>query len=239
MLQIRGLMERAGEIYLELVNRQGPTRRRKPQVIKPGNHWRNMSLEGLNRQPPPVVPRNHHTRPANSAGLHDSDAVSICRSWPNWRSGLPPRFTQPTFQNEIKMIASSAFKAQGVHTMEWADDTRLRCLVVSSKDPAHLKTVIGMLHDHGIQTEEGLHRPWRSAGFESSVMVAPEDYPKASVLYEELEIPPGTCPALVASLAPSRLTQRGKRKLLPEFFARHKQPEPTDSGGSWENRASG
>jgi hypothetical protein len=123
--------------------------------------------------------------------------------------------------------------------MEWADETRLRCLLVFSRDPAHLKTVIGMLHDHGIQTEEGLHRPWRSASFESSVMVAAEDFLRASVLYKESEIAPGTGPTLVSSLAPSRLTERGKRKLLPEFFARHKQPEPTDSGRSWENRASG
>jgi hypothetical protein len=39
--------------------------------------------------------------------------------------------------------------------MEWAAESRSRCLLVSSKDLAHLKTVIGMLHDHGIQTEEG------------------------------------------------------------------------------------
>jgi hypothetical protein len=66
--------------------------------------------------------------------------------------------------------------------MEWVDETRSRCLLVSSKDLAHLKTVIGMLHDHGIQTEEGIHRPWRSASFESSVMVAPEDFLRASAL---------------------------------------------------------
>jgi hypothetical protein len=123
--------------------------------------------------------------------------------------------------------------------MDWADETRLRCLVVSSKDPAHLKTVIGMLHDHGIQTEEGLHRPWRSDSFEPSVMVAPEDLLRASELCTESEIAPGTGPTLVSGLAPSRLAERGKRKLLPEFFSRHKQPAPTDSGRSWENRASG
>jgi hypothetical protein len=123
--------------------------------------------------------------------------------------------------------------------MEWVDETRSRCLLVSSKDLAHLKTVIGMLHDHGIQTEEGIHRPWRSASFESSVMVAPEDFLRASELYAESEIAPGTGPTLVSSLAASRLTERGRRKFLPEFFARHKQPEPIDSGRSWESRASG
>ena len=60
--------------------------------------------------------------------------------------------------------------------MEWINESRLRCLLVSSKDPAHLKTVVAMLHAHGIQTEEGLHRPWRSASFEPSVTVSPEDY---------------------------------------------------------------
>jgi hypothetical protein len=53
--------------------------------------------------------------------------------------------------------------------MEWADETRSRCLLISSKDPARLKRVIAMLQAHGMQSEEGLHRPWRSASFESSV----------------------------------------------------------------------
>jgi hypothetical protein len=123
--------------------------------------------------------------------------------------------------------------------MEWADETHLRCLLVCSKDLAHLKAVVAMLHDHGIQTEEGLHRPWRSDSFEPSVMVAPGDFLTASVLYEESEIFPGNGPTLVSSLAPSRLAEGGKRKFLSEFFARRKQPEPTDSGRSWENRASG
>jgi len=109
---------------------------------------------------------------------------------------------------------------------------------VSSKDSAHLKTVIAMLHDHGIETEEGLHRPWRSASFESSVTVAPENSLRASALYDELEIPPVTGPTLVSSLAPSRLMERGKRKFLPELFTKPKQPKSTDSGRVWENRAS-
>jgi hypothetical protein len=123
--------------------------------------------------------------------------------------------------------------------MEWADETCSRCLLISSQDSAHLKTVIAMLHDHGIQTEEGLHRPWRSASFESSVMVAPEDFLRASVLYKESEIAPGTGPTLVSRLAPSRLTERGKQNFLFDFFAKPKQPEPTASGRFWENRASG
>jgi hypothetical protein len=177
--------------------------------------------------------------PRTMLAFSDSECGVYMPILTDWRSIAAHRFTQPASQIETKMIASSALKAYGVHSLEWADETRSRCLLVSSKDSAHLKTIIGILHDHGIQTEEGLHRPWRSASFESSVMVSPEDYPKASVLYEELEIPPGTGPKLVSILAPSRLRERGKRKFLPEFFARHKQPEPTDSGRSWENRASG
>jgi hypothetical protein len=69
-----------------------------------------------------------------------------------------------------------------------------------------------MLHKHGIQTEEGLHRPWRSTNFESSIMVSPEDHPKASVLCRELDVLPGTG---TSSLAPSRLMERGTRKFLP------------------------
>jgi hypothetical protein len=71
--------------------------------------------------------------------------------------------------------------------MEWANGTRWRCLPVSSKNPAHVKSVIAMLHANGIQTEEGLHRPWRAAGFESAIMISPEDFPKATVLYNELQ----------------------------------------------------
>jgi hypothetical protein len=52
----------AGEIYLELVNLPGPTQRRKPRVIKPGNHWRN---NVVGTAEPTIRPRPY---PANSAG---------------------------------------------------------------------------------------------------------------------------------------------------------------------------
>jgi hypothetical protein len=123
--------------------------------------------------------------------------------------------------------------------MEWMNEARLRCLLVSSKDLAHLNTVVAMLHAHRIQTEEGLHRPWRSANFECSIMVSPADHPKASVLYKELEISPRTASTFVSNLAPSRLMERERRKFFPEFFTRPKQPEATDSGRPWENHASG
>jgi hypothetical protein len=121
--------------------------------------------------------------------------------------------------------------------MEWGDETRLRCLLISSKDSSHLKAVVAMLHEHGIQTEEGLHRPWRSDSFESSVMVAPENFFRALVLYKESEIAPGIGPTFVSSLAPSSLTEDVKRTFLPEFFAKPKQPKPTDAGRFWKNRA--
>jgi hypothetical protein len=121
--------------------------------------------------------------------------------------------------------------------MESADETRLGCLLVSSKDPSYLKSVVSMLHEHGIQSEEGLHRPWRSDSFESSVMVAPEDFSRASVLYKESGIALGTGPTLVSCPPPSRPTEHGKRSFMFELFAKAKQPESTDVGRSWKNRA--
>jgi hypothetical protein len=156
------------------------------------------------------------------------------------RPGTEPLgFTQPNFEIENRLIVSSVGKGWGVRQMEQITQARLQCLLVSSKDAAHVKAVVAILEAHGIQTEEGLHRPWRAAGFESSVMVSLKDHATASVLYKELEFPPGTGPALVSSSAQSRIMKSGKRKLLPEFFARRKQPGPTASGRFWENRASG
>jgi hypothetical protein len=137
------------------------------------------------------------------------------------------------------MVVSFVANGIRVQQMEQINQARLQCLLVSSKDPAHLKTVVAMLEAHGIQTGEGLHRPWRAASFESSVMVSLEDHPEASVLYKELEIPPGGGPTPVSSPASPRLMGSGKRKFLPEFFARRKQPQPTDSGRFPDNRASG
>jgi hypothetical protein len=71
--------------------------------------------------------------------------------------------------------------------MELATEIHWRRLPVS-KDPAHLQRVIELLHSHAIPTEEGLHRPWRSACFKPTLMVASEDYPKPSALAGELLI---------------------------------------------------
>jgi hypothetical protein len=86
------------------------------------------------------------------------------------------------------------------------------------KDPADLKTVVAMLYAHGIQTEEGLHRPWRSASFESSVMVSPEDYPEASVLYKELEIPAGIKPCARSKLDIIEADGTWKRTSIARFL---------------------
>jgi hypothetical protein len=67
--------------------------------------------------------------------------------------------------------------------MEPTNEPRLQLLLLS-KDPAHTKSITGMLHAHGIQTmTEPTSLPWRSAGFNSFVMVSTEDYPEASALY--------------------------------------------------------
>jgi hypothetical protein len=57
-----------------------------------------------------------------------------------------------------------------------------------AKEPAYLQKVIELLHRHAIPTEEGLHRPWRSACFEPALMVASEDYPRALALAGDLLI---------------------------------------------------
>jgi hypothetical protein len=70
--------------------------------------------------------------------------------------------------------------------MEYSSGVRLPCLLVSSTYPSHLRSVIAMLHAHGIRTEEGLHRRWHSNEFVPALMVSMEDYPRASVLAESV-----------------------------------------------------
>jgi hypothetical protein len=66
--------------------------------------------------------------------------------------------------------------------MESSNGPRLRLLSLS-KDPTHMERIASMLHGHGIQTmTERTSLPWRSAGYESFVMVSTEDYPEASAL---------------------------------------------------------
>jgi hypothetical protein len=66
--------------------------------------------------------------------------------------------------------------------MEYSSETNLDCLLVSSSYPTHLRSVTAMLHAHGIQVEEGLHRPSGSHELLPALMVSREDYPRASAL---------------------------------------------------------
>jgi hypothetical protein len=59
-------------------------------------------------------------------------------------------------------------------------------LLVSSKYPPHLRSVMSMLHAHGIHAEEGLHRPWGSDELVPALMVSIEDYPRASALADSV-----------------------------------------------------
>lgn len=72
--------------------------------------------------------------------------------------------------------------------MESSNEPR-RQLLSLSKDPAHMERITAMLHAHGVETRTELTSlPWRSAGFESFVMVSTEDYTKASALYVNREM---------------------------------------------------
>jgi hypothetical protein len=72
--------------------------------------------------------------------------------------------------------------------MESSNESRLQLLLLS-KDPAHMQRVKAMLHAHGIQAiSELTSLPWRSAGWESFVMVSTEDYTRASALCLEREM---------------------------------------------------
>jgi hypothetical protein len=70
--------------------------------------------------------------------------------------------------------------------MEYSSETHLHCLLVSSSYPPHLRSVAAMLYAHGIQVEEGLHRPWGSDELIPALMVSREDYPRASALAESV-----------------------------------------------------
>jgi hypothetical protein len=66
--------------------------------------------------------------------------------------------------------------------MESSIEPRLQLLLLS-KDIAYMQRMKAMLHAHGIQAIcEPTSLPWRSAGWESFVMVSTEDYKKASTL---------------------------------------------------------
>jgi hypothetical protein len=66
--------------------------------------------------------------------------------------------------------------------MKSSNEHRLQLLLLF-KDLAHMQRMTAMLHAHGIKAIcEPTSLPWRSAGWESFVMVPTEDYKKASEL---------------------------------------------------------
>jgi hypothetical protein len=66
--------------------------------------------------------------------------------------------------------------------MESSSEPRFQLLLLS-KDLAHMQRMKAMLNAQGIQAIcEPTSLPWRSAGWESFVMVSTEDYKKASEL---------------------------------------------------------
>jgi hypothetical protein len=70
--------------------------------------------------------------------------------------------------------------------MENNSEGPAQCLLVSSKYPPHLRSVMSMLHAHGIHVEEGLHRPWGSDELVPALMVSIKDYPRASALADSV-----------------------------------------------------
>jgi hypothetical protein len=66
--------------------------------------------------------------------------------------------------------------------MQSGREARLQCPLAYSKYAPHLRSVMSMLHAHGIHTEECLHRPRGWDEFVPGLMVSVEDYPRASAL---------------------------------------------------------
>jgi hypothetical protein len=85
-----------------------------------------------------------------------------------------------------------------------------------SKEPAHLQTLIELLHLHAIPTEEGLHRPWRSACFEPALMVASADYLRAVSLAGDLLI--GGKGAWVLADRTREVLAAGRVKAVSQFL---------------------
>ena len=70
--------------------------------------------------------------------------------------------------------------------MQCGREAGLQCLLVYSKYPPHLRSVMSMLHAHGIHAEEGLHRPRGIDELVPVLMVSVEDYPRASALTDSV-----------------------------------------------------
>jgi len=70
--------------------------------------------------------------------------------------------------------------------MDYRSEAGVQCLLVYSKYPPHLRSVLSMLHAHGIQAEEDLHRLRGSDELVPALMVSLEDYPRASDLADSI-----------------------------------------------------
>jgi hypothetical protein len=70
--------------------------------------------------------------------------------------------------------------------MKYDNHIHSKCLLVSSEYPAHLRSVLAILHANGIQVEEGIHRRWGSDEFVPALMVSMEDYSRASALADSV-----------------------------------------------------
>ncbi len=70
--------------------------------------------------------------------------------------------------------------------MEYGGEGGVQCLLVYSKYLPHLRSVMSMLHAHGIHAEEGLHRPRGSQDFMPALMVSAEDYARASAIADSI-----------------------------------------------------
>jgi hypothetical protein len=70
--------------------------------------------------------------------------------------------------------------------MRDSSEAHAQCLLVYSKYPPHLRSVMSMLHAYGIHAEEGLHRPRGIDEFVPALMVSIEDYPRASALADSV-----------------------------------------------------
>ena len=70
--------------------------------------------------------------------------------------------------------------------MRDSSEAHAQCLLVYSKYPPHLRSVMSILHAYGIHAEEGLHRPRGIDEFVPALMVSIEDYPRASALADSV-----------------------------------------------------
>ena len=120
-------------------------------------------------------------------GSRDPSSVAQSRAGvselppPDWRGRLM-RIIRQHIRLLLVALSKLADRQSRECVMESSNEPRLQLLSLS-KDPTHMERITSMLHGHGIQTmTERTSLPWRSAGYESFVMVSAEDYPEASAL---------------------------------------------------------